>query len=385
MQLLKTRAMESGSRQASVFGVAAAFVAFITAVMAARVYVRTVMLRALGTDDILMIVGTIFGFGLSGASMAAAYYGVGRHYDDIPDEDYVPMLKSIYSTRLLYVTSLLFVKVSLLIFYLRLDHRRPMKWAVYALLFVVIGLSISSFFILAFSCFPPSKFWDVAGTGDGKCMDPGQQQIFYEANGILNIITDVFIYIVPIPMLWGVRISTRRKGAIFAVFGLGILSIAAGGVRYDFVRKLANNPDQYYFLADSLNWCSIEIYVAIFCGSAPSLSVLVKTYAPAILGSSGGRGPTGTSGAQGYNPSGQGASYRLSTRGTNQHHHRRLEDTTELDGSQEEIIQGRRWSVTAQHGIMMKTEVRLEVNDRDDDMEEREFRKHKDDHFRFGK
>jgi hypothetical protein len=43
--------MESGSRQASVFGVGAAFVAFISAVIAARIYVRLVMLRALGTDD----------------------------------------------------------------------------------------------------------------------------------------------------------------------------------------------------------------------------------------------------------------------------------------------------------------------------------------------
>jgi uncharacterized membrane-anchored protein YitT (DUF2179 family) len=119
------------------------------------------------------------------------------------------MLKSIYATRLLYVLSLLFVKISLLIFYLRLDHRRPLKYTVYGILFIVIGVSIASFFILAFSCYPPAKFWDVTGTAvDGKCMDPGNQQDFYEANGILNIITDVLIYVVPIPMLWGVRIST---------------------------------------------------------------------------------------------------------------------------------------------------------------------------------
>ncbi|KAL3490347.1 hypothetical protein BJX62DRAFT_238159 [Aspergillus germanicus] len=385
--MLEPRAMESGSRQASVFGVGAAFVAFIAAVIAARIYVRLVMLRALGTDDILMIVGTFFGFALTGASMAAAYYGVGRHYDDIPDVDYIPMLKSIYATRLLYVLSLLFVKTSLLIFYLRLDHRRPLKYTVYGILFIVIGVSIASFFILAFSCYPPAKFWDVLGTADGKCMDPGNQQDFYEANGILNIITDVLIYVVPIPMLWGVRISTRRKGAIFAIFGLGILSIAAGGVRYSFVLQLAGNPDQYYYLADSLNWCSIEIYVAIFCGSAPSLSVLVKTYAPALLGSSGGRGPTGTSGAgngYGYGGRGTGPSYRLSSRPRG----RRDTDIDvdisaldrERDGSQEEIISAR-----GQGGIMMKTDITMEVDERGDDEGDADLRSGKGEHFRFGK
>ncbi|OJJ53598.1 hypothetical protein ASPSYDRAFT_62178 [Aspergillus sydowii CBS 593.65] len=365
MGTLTTRELVPGSRQASVFGVGGAFVAFISAVIAARVYVRVVMLHALGTDDVLMVLGSILAFGLTAASMTAAYYGVGRHVDDIPKETMVPMLKSIYSTRIIYVLSLGFVKVSLLIFYLRLDHRRYMKWIVYALQFVVVGLTIASVFILAFSCYPPAKFWDLTGEAEGHCMDPDSQQVFYEANGILNIITDICIYLAPIPMLWGVRISNRRKGALFGVFGLGILSIAAGCVRYDFVKKLAHNPDQYYSLADSLNWCSIEIYVAVFCGSAPALSVLVKTYAPALLGSSGRTGHS-----HGH-PSGPGGTYRLSSRPTNR---RRLSDTIDLNGSQDNIIAGQGRS----EGIMMKTDIHMEVNDADSTQTHQ-------DHFRFGK
>ncbi|KAL4780061.1 hypothetical protein BJX76DRAFT_339165 [Aspergillus varians] len=349
---LEPRALESGSRQASVFGVGGAFVVFITAVIAVRVYVRLVMLRALGTDDILMVIGTVLGIGLTAASMVAAYYGVGRHRSHIPEEDYLPMLKGIYSTRVIYVLSLMFVKMSLLIFYLRLDPRRYMNWAVYALLFIVIGLSIASFFILTFSCFPPSKFWDVTGTAEGHCMDPDSQQIFYEANGILNIITDILIYVVPIPMLWRVRISRRRKAAILGVFSVGVLSIAAGCVRYDFVRKLAHNEDQYYYLADSLNWCSIEIYVAIFCGSAPSLSVLVKTIAPAILGSSDRTATTHG------NPSDQGPSHRLSGRPSN--HRRRLASTADLNGSEEDMIPG----ASGTEGILMKTDIHMQVDSR---------------------
>ncbi|KAL4903357.1 hypothetical protein BDW74DRAFT_156227 [Aspergillus multicolor] len=368
MLSLEQRSVMPGSRQASVLGVGTAFVVFISVVIAIRIYVRRVMLHAMGTDDVLMAIGTIFAFGLTAASIAAAYYGVGRHYNDIPDADYVPMLQSIYATRLLYVVALMFVKVSLLLFYLRLDPRRYMRWAVYAIFFIVMGVSIASFFILAFSCFPPAKFWDVTGTAAGHCMNPTSQQSFYEANGILNIITDTLIYLVPIPMLWKVRISARRKGALFGVFGLGILSIAAGGVRYDFVRKLANNPDQYYYLADSLNWCSIEIYVAIFCGSAPSLSVLVKTYAPALLGSSArSRTPNSYPHAQGQtNPSAQGPSQQLSfgfggkrrrSAGVSMNLGRGM--TTNI-GSEDEIALSPRGE-----GILMKTDIRMEVEDRD--------------------
>lgn len=121
-----------------------------------------------------------------------------------------PMLKAIYSTRLIYIVAMLFVKMSLLWFYLRLDHRRRMKWTVYFLMFFVVGISVSSFFVLTFSCYPPAMFWDVEGTVEGKCMSPGSQQAFYDANGILNIVTDIFIYLAPIPMLWRVKISAVR-------------------------------------------------------------------------------------------------------------------------------------------------------------------------------
>ncbi|CAG8410370.1 unnamed protein product [Penicillium salamii] len=261
--------IEPGSRQASVFGVGISFIAFISTVMGLRMYVRVKLIRAVGVDD-------------------TAHYGTGKHIGDIRPEDFVPMTKSIYSTRLLYVVALFFVKTSLLWFYLRLDKRGYMRWAVYALVCIVAGLSISSFFVLAFSCSPPSKFWDLQGTAPGHCMAPDKQQTFYEVNGVLNIVTDIFIYITPIPMLWHVQINLRKKMALVVIFGLGVLSIAAGCVRYDYVRMLATTSDQFYALADALNWCSIEAYVAIFCGSAPALSVILKACIPRIFGSSNG-------------------------------------------------------------------------------------------------
>ncbi|KAI9036469.1 uncharacterized protein KD926_001812 [Aspergillus affinis] len=352
---LDVRDIDPGSRQATVFGVGIGFMAFITVVLSLRVYARAVILRAMGVDDVFIVIGTTLTFGLSISSIIAAYYGVGRHIDDIPENDFTPMLKAIWATRIVYITGLLFIRLSLLWFYLRLDQRPLMSWSVYLLIFINVGLSVSSVIVTLASCTPPSKFWNLSGTSPGKCMDPDAQQIFYEANGILNIILDILIYIVPMPTLWGVKISNRRKGALFGIFGLGILSIAAGCVRYDFVKKLAHNKDQYYYLADSLNWCSIECYVAIFCGSAPALQVIIKTYAPRVLG---------TSNAQKYdsqrNTPGQRYSNRMSTM-YKMSRHRRLE--TDHGGSQDAIVS----AGAPGNGIVMKTDIRMEVTDPDSD------------------
>ncbi|PYH64418.1 uncharacterized protein BO88DRAFT_429486 [Aspergillus vadensis CBS 113365] len=224
-------------QQTTVLGIGVAFMAFTSAVIALRIYVRTLLLRAWGADDgepntvsihaVLMVIGTC-----------------------------------IWATRLLYVLGLCFIKLSLLWFYLRLETRRFMQWLVYSVIFIVLGVSISSFFVDTISCIPPSKFWN--SSKSGHCMSTASQQKFYEVNGILVIVMDILIWAVPIPMLWRVRISLRKKIAVLGVFSVGLLSIAAACVRYNTVLQLANNPDETYVLAASLNWCGIEAYVGTY-------------------------------------------------------------------------------------------------------------------------
>lgn len=101
------------------------------------------------------------------------------------------------------------------------------------------------------------------------------------------------------------------------------------------------------------------MYKAIFCGSAPSLSVLVKTYAPRVIGSSYRRdyNSDNTPGNSNQTP-GQ----KFSGRGKDVWHkakisgRRGLQDTT-LTGSEEAIVPG--------DGIVMKTELRMDVMQRE--------------------
>lgn len=226
-------------------------------------------------------------FGLSIATIVAAIYGVGLHMKDIPPQNLRSMLQSIYSTRILYNLGMSFVKVALLVFYLRLDPRRPMRLGLYIFTAILVVFNMASFFIVVFSCNPPAMFWGDVVPG-GKCMTPESQLTFYNVNGILNIIIDLIIYLVPIPMVWAIRMPLKQKVGVVGIFALGLLSVAgesssscllpekrlqripsidtttcyaAGCVRFAYVLLLSDTTDQYYFLADSLNWCSIEIYV----------------------------------------------------------------------------------------------------------------------------
>lgn len=49
----------------------------------------------------------------------------------------------------------------------------------------------------------------------------GIQQLGFLLTGIVNIIIDVFIVLLPMPMLWGLQMPLTRKVAISGIFGMG--------------------------------------------------------------------------------------------------------------------------------------------------------------------
>jgi len=41
---------------------------------------------------------------------------------------------------------------------------------------------------------------------------------FYLAMGSLNLVTDIFVVLMPIPILWSLQLPAARKSALVAVF-----------------------------------------------------------------------------------------------------------------------------------------------------------------------
>ena len=151
------------------------------------------------------------------------------------------------------------------------------------------------------------------------------------------------------------------------------------------MRLLAHTEDMYFYLADSLNWCSIEIYLAIFCGSASAYRIFLRTYLPTLMGSTRGSNsnnnkasedPSGGStlrggGVGGSSRSDRGHPYRgfggrrstTITGGRGGAHPFRDANTDAelgLNESEELIIQGGSPGKTEIH---MRTEFRMEVLD----------------------
>src|SRR5699024_8870741 len=91
---------------------------------------------------------------------------------------------------------------------------------------------------------------------------------------------------------------------------------------------------------------------AIFCGCAPSLSVLIKTYAPAVFGSSNVTSAKSPS-----------ASYFMQRQRTPLKSNRRLGQGDITLGSQDAIVTGGNAEQNPdQDGIVMKTDIQMDVS-----------------------
>ena len=148
------------------------------------------------------------------------FAGVGRHEAVFKDSIGSVLLvwgEYLYALEILYLTAIALSKMSILFLYLRVLVTRLYRIITYVLM-AWVTLSCLAFVIAAtVGCTPVSYLWNKSIPG-GHCVNTftiGQM-----AN-IPSIVSDVIMLILPMPMVWGLRISSVRKFGLTLVFLTG--------------------------------------------------------------------------------------------------------------------------------------------------------------------
>jgi hypothetical protein len=103
--------------------------------------------------------------------------------------------------------SICFIKLSILIFYLRLSPYRIFQATVYILIILVISYTIVLVFQIIFRCHPIAKAWDITIT-NGYCLSV---RLVSNINGVIDATTDCIMLFLPIPLIWRLRVAKRQK------------------------------------------------------------------------------------------------------------------------------------------------------------------------------
>ncbi|KAI1449596.1 hypothetical protein F5Y02DRAFT_414107 [Annulohypoxylon stygium] len=241
-----------------------------TLAMGSRMTARQ-MYKTMGFDDVLILISWILSLALCACVMTAMQYGLGHHHDNVSAEDYQTFLKLQIACSVTYSWGVQAAKASFAVLYLRIFAEGSFSVVNKILLVFFLLQAVEETCVVIFRCHPVSKSWDFQL--DGSCFD--LHPLWY-TTFIFNLITDLILFIEPIPSTWKLQLPLVKKLGFISMLSLGLLVTVISVIRIVYVTGI--RADDTYELVNPLIWSMVEICALIICSSIPSVKqVAAKT------------------------------------------------------------------------------------------------------------
>ncbi|KAL2864979.1 uncharacterized protein BJX67DRAFT_383200 [Aspergillus lucknowensis] len=283
--------------------------------------VRAVGLRELKAEDYLVWVGILFYSVQTGLaySIGAAAKGLANNGMTDDQRAALSVTNPEYGFRVLgskiqvagwttYSVLMCALKLSILSFYIRLTDKLSSRYRmpIYIGFGLVIGTFLASILTVFIACRPFHKYWQINPDPGNACQAAISRPIVW-ASFASNVSTDIYLILIPIPMLWTSRLKLVKKIAATVVFGFGIFVLVCAILKSVFVLV---DPVHGAELAGA--WGTREAFVAVITTNLPMIFHLLKGMVSRFLGTTLG------STDEGYkyrSPSGGGGSSSRGRRG----------------------------------------------------------------------
>jgi hypothetical protein len=142
---------------------------------------------------------------------------MGRHVIVVSPHDQMMVRKGDYIFSHFYDLALVFVKLGILAFYYRIFIHLVFRRIVVATMAFVIAWGIGITVTLFLACRPLPAYWDVNIAG--KCLT---MVTFTYFTNISNLITDIWIFLMPVPVIWHLQLQTKKKLLLSFIFCIGL-------------------------------------------------------------------------------------------------------------------------------------------------------------------
>ncbi|KAK7908049.1 hypothetical protein PG985_015352 [Apiospora marii] len=216
-----------------------------------RAYVRVVLVKASGADDVVIVIGWLASCGFAVVTVIQTKWGLGlQNVDDMPPENLYNFGLLQYIGAPFYITSILFFKLSLLLSYFRFLPKGIWRFLAVLVSLVTILFHASFLVVQINLCTPIAKQWDPTII-HGRCIEAVP---FYTTVAAMTIVLDVIVMLLPFPTLYASKIQNRKKVVLLGLFALGIFITIIQMFRIQTIKSLANYLDS----AKLIMWSTIE-------------------------------------------------------------------------------------------------------------------------------
>lgn len=180
-------------------------------------------------------------------------------------------------------------KISLCLLIRQIDGSGKLNLANMVLGGVIVAWAISGFFATIFQC-PLPEPW--LATSLEQCPNRGPIFVY---NGVMNILTDLALCLLPVAMMWHVQTTLKRKAVVSALFGTRIMfvpsypaSIPEAYLMFSVpiltIPSLANahylyqeTSDVTWDVVSSTIWLQIALGLSVLTACIPSLKGIIDS------------------------------------------------------------------------------------------------------------
>ncbi|KAI0184191.1 hypothetical protein EV127DRAFT_350984, partial [Xylaria flabelliformis] len=256
------------------FPVLYAFVVFSSIILALRFVVRLIERIPMWWDDYAALLSALISVGFTILCGVSSKLGIGLDLWAVQQENISTILILGWAGQLCYVVSRFFIRVSIILFMMRIFRSSSARQAINGMLTLNVAITITYLFSIIFQCIPLSYIWEAwDGLHDGHCSN--QWAIFFSA-GIITTILDLALILLPVRWISQVHFSRSKKIILLCMFSLGILVIILSIIRILSLYKFTHSQNITRYLTDVAFWCGLELYVANTCACLPSLRPLLR-------------------------------------------------------------------------------------------------------------
>ncbi|OIW26036.1 hypothetical protein CONLIGDRAFT_684574 [Coniochaeta ligniaria NRRL 30616] len=253
-----------------------------------RLFCRKKTGQKIWWDDYLMGVGLLLSLDPAICELLLLQNGLGHHICNVPPVLAARFAKITFALQRANQPALACVKISIVLFYMRIFTTRKFRIAAYCVMAYTIVWAISTWIVNLTTCSPIAFYYDKTIPG-GKCRN---QAISGSINGGLSLLGDIMVLALPIPVVWSLKINLRKKVGIMGIFLLGIFVCVAAVIRIIELTKFVFT-DPTYTQVHASTWTDLEQGVAVISGNLPLLAPLFEHYLR-------GRGSSASGSGSGY-------------------------------------------------------------------------------------
>ncbi|KAH8586136.1 hypothetical protein B0O99DRAFT_748537 [Bisporella sp. PMI_857] len=271
-------------RRSQIVWLNSAFMAVSIISVTIRLLTRIFLIKLLGADDVHITVALFLALAHASCFIIATTYGEGLHIQYLKPANVPAYTKVMLLSGFFNCLCQMFIRLSYLTFYLRLAVTKNFRVILYISIVLVSGFGIATSIVSMTLCIPFTKLWNPHVPG--HCVNI---KAYYIAVPALNMIFDIAIFILPIPLLWALKLPRRQRISLVAVFAVGLIVVIASILRLHTLVLMLNTPayrsDNTWSTVDSLNWSTVEVHLAILISCTPAFKALIQRFLPGILGS----------------------------------------------------------------------------------------------------